>query len=117
MQALSSMPKLGIKLLRSLFKASGTLAMIVVDEVIALLSAPRVCVAVKSLTRLQVSMHVINYYEMINFKRSVSLLRHDHGIKNFKLKFDVIKERKNERSLNATNQSKIRCCTLDLIIL
>lgn len=57
----------------------------------AFMLAPGVRIGSKALTRLEAATHIMKYYEMVNLNLLASLLRHDHIIKNFKLKFDTIK--------------------------
>ena len=58
------------------------------------MSALGVHIRAKALILIEIVIHILIYYEMVNLKPSASLLRNDPIINNFKLKFDAIKARK-----------------------
>ena len=59
-----------------------------------LASAPVVCIGAKAWTHLEAATHIMKNFKVVNLKLSVSLLRYDTIIKNIKLEFDDIKERR-----------------------
>ena len=51
-------------------------------------------IGVRDLISLEVSLQIVRHYEIINHKPAASELHYDPVIKNFKLEFDSLEDRK-----------------------
>ena len=64
------------------------------------MSAPRMCIGVRDLIRLEASMCAVRHHETVNHKPTASKPRYDPVIKNLKIEFDTLKDRKKKDVLS-----------------